>query len=82
MMVCDAVFAALSSSVSGLALKYLGRIVIFIFAGVLHLFLFVVLIFWKPNDDDTIVYFLIAAGWGTANGIWQTQINGKLVLPA
>jgi hypothetical protein len=37
-----------------------------------------VLYVWQPNQDETWVFFAVAAMWGVADAIWQTQINGKI----
>merc|ERR1719219_1732999 len=34
-----------------------------------------VMLTWMPNMDQLWVVYLLAALWGTADAIWQTQIN-------
>ena len=32
---------------------------------------------WSPTLHTEFVSFILATCWGSADGIWQTQINGK-----
>jgi len=60
--------------------KKIGRIPLFISAAVMNLVLIICLLTWRPNPDENFVFFVIAALWGSADAIWQTQINCKYVI--
>lgn len=32
---------------------------------------------WKPDPDQLSVFFVLAALWGMADAVWQTQTNGE-----
>ena len=75
-MICYGVADAIASITSGVAIKRLGRVPIFVFGAVVNLTLLVTFLYWRPDPNQPAVYFVIAALWGTADAIWQTQING------
>ena len=66
-------FALLLSRLS----KYSGRRVLFAVASVVNLGTFVVLYLYKPSADYVTVIYIVPIAWGLAEGIWQTQSNGK-----
>lgn len=74
-MICYGVADAIASITSGVAIKRLGRVPIFVFGAVVNLTLLVTFLYWRPDPNQPAVYFVIAALWGTADAIWQTQIN-------
>ena len=53
---------------------------IFLGGALLHIVCLVILWTWTPNPDQSYVFFLIAALWGAADAVWQTQINGEYIL--
>ena len=53
---------------------------IFLGGALLNIICLVILWTWTPNPDQSYVFFLIAALWGAADAVWQTQINGKYIL--
>lgn len=68
---CDAI-----GSISfGFVIKKVGRLPIFILGALLNIAAITALASWTPTDSAIYVYFLIAAVWGLADSIWQTQIN-------
>ena len=71
--VCDAVF----SMGFGYIIKIVGRIPIFIFGAFLNTVVIGVLFNWMPNPNENYVFFILAALWGIADAVWQTQINGE-----
>ena len=71
--VCDAIFSIGFGSI----IKVVGRIPIFILGAVLNVIVIAVLFNWMPNPDQNYVFFILAALWGTADAVWQTQINCK-----
>ena len=73
--VCDAIFSIGFGSI----IKVVGRIPIFILGAVLNVIVIAVLFNWMPNPDQNYVFFILAALWGTADAVWQTQINCKKI---
>ena len=57
--------------------KYTGRYILFAVAGLVNLGTFIVLYLWIPSEDNIVIIFLLPVCWGMAEGIWQTQSNGK-----
>ncbi|XP_038050547.1 protein unc-93 homolog A-like [Patiria miniata] len=74
-MICYGVTDAVCSLVSGRLVKHVGRIPLFTFGAVVQMSLIFTLLFWVPTKDQLAVCFVIAACWGAADAIWQTQIN-------
>lgn len=35
---------------------------------------------WKPSQDDSALFYVIAAAWGACNGIWETLLFALLTL--
>ena len=75
-MICYGLVDATTSFISGRVEKYTGRIPQFSLAALINIGLMIAMIMWKPTEDLPI-YFVIAALWGFADAIWQTQLNGK-----
>jgi hypothetical protein len=69
--VCDALFSMAFGSI----IKLTGRIPIFLLGAVLNVTVIAVLFNWMPNPDQNYVFFILAGLWGTADAVWQTQIN-------
>ena len=61
--------------------KYTGRQLLFAVAGVVNLGIFVTLYVWTPRADNEAVIYIVPVVWGLAEGIWQTQSNGKDYIP-
>ncbi|XP_042205192.1 UNC93-like protein isoform X2 [Homarus americanus] len=55
--------------------KLVGRVPVFTLAFLINLALIIVLIYWLPHPDDLLWFFIIAGLWGSADAVWQTQIN-------
>ena len=55
------------------------RWIIFTTAALINASLIVVLFIWTPDSSEAWVFFVIAALWGVADSVWQTQINGRSV---
>lgn len=69
--VCDALCSFGLSAV----INCVGRLPIFI-AGAVFNFIFIIICYqWAPNPDQSYVFFIMAAIWGVADAVWQTQIN-------
>ncbi|XP_072032786.1 protein unc-93 homolog A-like [Amphiura filiformis] len=73
-MICYGVVDASSSYLSGRVEKWTGRIPQFSMAALINIALMIAMTFWKPTEDLP-VYFVIAAFWGLADAVWQTQLN-------
>lgn len=72
---------ALSAATTSRLQKYLGHRLLFGVAAFLNLGIYAAMLLWKPNTENGIYSFGIAATWGLAEGIWQAQSNGKIILP-
>ncbi|XP_037069211.1 protein unc-93 homolog A-like [Pollicipes pollicipes] len=59
----------------GFIIKRVGRVPLFVVAAALNYVAIATFIHWAPGPDETHVFFLLAAGWGMADAVWQTQIN-------
>jgi len=75
-MICYGTADAIASITSGAAIKKLGRVPIFVFGAVINLALLITFLFWRPDPNQSALYFVLAALWGIGDAIWQTQING------
>lgn len=69
--VCDAI----CSFSFGFIIKRVGRVPIFVFGAIVNYGVMAVFIHWMPRPDASYVFFLLAAAWGIADAVWQTQIN-------
>ncbi|XP_046853528.1 protein unc-93 homolog A-like isoform X2 [Xenia sp. Carnegie-2017] len=74
-MICFGVGNSIFSYLLGKLAKYIGRLPIFISGAVTHLVIYVVLLSYTPDRHMITVPFVIAALWGYADAVWQTQIN-------
>ena len=71
--VCD----ALASIGFGFIIKKVGRLPIFVLGAAVNAGVIADLFTWVPNPDQSWAFFLLAALWGMADAVWQTQINGE-----
>jgi hypothetical protein len=69
--ICD----ALASVGFGFIIKKIGRIPIFFLGACINVLVIIVMFSWTPTPSSVGVVYLLAALWGTADAIWQTQIN-------
>ncbi|CAB3404330.1 unnamed protein product [Caenorhabditis bovis] len=67
---------AICSLVFGPLIKLFGRMPLFVFGAVVNLLMIVTLMIWPLNAADTQIFYVVAAMWGMADGVWNTQING------
>lgn len=79
-LICYGAADALGSITCGSVVKIVGRVPIFIFGALLNAALIITLFLWRPDPDNAVVFFVIAAFWGLSDSIWQTQINCKYSL--
>ncbi|CAO1386891.1 unnamed protein product [Diamesa hyperborea] len=75
-MICFGVVNAICSIIFGSIMKYIGRFSIIVFGTVIHMAIFSYLLFWRPDPNQPMIFFLISGLWGVGDAVWQTQING------
>ncbi|CAP29326.2 Protein CBR-UNC-93 [Caenorhabditis briggsae] len=75
-MACFGISDAICSLVFGPLIKLFGRMPLFVFGAVVNLLMIVTLMVWPLNAADTQIFYVVAAMWGMADGVWNTQING------
>lgn len=76
-MICYGATNALFSLVWGRVARTTGRTFIFTSGTTIHFVLIVILLTWLPTEEQLWVMFILAALWGVADAVWQTQINCK-----
>ncbi|CAH1781374.1 unnamed protein product [Owenia fusiformis] len=74
-IICYALAGAVVSLIAGVMANLVGRGTIFIFAGIVHMTLLVMMCIWRPHPDEMFAFFLMPALWGVGDAIWQSQIN-------
>ena len=52
------------------------RFSIIVFGTVIHMAIFSYLLFWRPDPNQPMIFFIISGLWGVGDAVWQTQING------
>ena len=68
---------ALCSFSFGFIIKHVGRVPIFVFGMLINAAVIVVLFTWSPHPKQAYLFYILAALWGMADAVWQTQINGE-----
>ncbi|KAI5631206.1 ion channel regulatory protein UNC-93 domain-containing protein [Phthorimaea operculella] len=76
-MICFGVFNALAAPVGGSVVKLTGRYPVMVTALLLNLGLITALLLWRPSPDQWLIFFILAAVWGTADAVWLVQVNGS-----
>ncbi|CAL8144817.1 unnamed protein product [Orchesella dallaii] len=66
---------AIGSVSFGPIIKYTGRVPIFTFGALVNIAMIIVMLTWKPNPGNPVMFFVIVGFWGLGDAIWQTQIN-------
>ncbi|XP_063536617.1 UNC93-like protein [Cydia strobilella] len=74
-IICFGVFNALAAPVAGAVVKLTGRYPVMVTALLLNIVLLTALILWRPDPDNWLVFYLLAAIWGTADAVWLVQVN-------
>ncbi|CAH2048731.1 unnamed protein product, partial [Iphiclides podalirius] len=74
-MICFGVFNALAAPVAGAIVKVTGRYPVMVTALLLNLCLITALLLWRPSPDQWLVFFVLAAIWGSADAVWLVQVN-------
>ncbi|CAI2348019.1 unnamed protein product [Caenorhabditis sp. 36 PRJEB53466] len=89
-MACFGISDAICSLVFGPLIKLFGRMPLFVFGAVVNLLMIITLMVsshsvqidkfrckvWPLNAADKQIFYVVAAMWGMADGVWNTQING------
>lgn len=78
-MICYGVCDAICSITFSPMVKVIGRVPIFTIGAVINISIVITLIYWHPDPDETVVFFVLAGLWGISDAVWQTQINGELL---
>ncbi|GFU33295.1 protein unc-93 homolog A [Nephila pilipes] len=71
-MLCMAAMTTLGSVAAHQFFKHIKRMTIMFATVVCHTGLLMVLWLWTPVRDDVAVFYVIAAGWGLCNAVWET----------
>jgi predicted MFS family arabinose efflux permease len=79
-LICYGVADALGSLLCGFLVKIVGRVPIFLFAAATNVALIVTWLSWEPDPSQPVIFFVLAALWGLADAVWQTQINGEFYI--
>ncbi|VDP09605.1 unnamed protein product [Soboliphyme baturini] len=73
-MTCFGVCTAVCSFLFGPLIRLFGRMPLFMFGGVVDMLMIFTMIIWPPNPADEAIFYVIAATWGMADAVWNTQI--------
>jgi len=76
-LICYGATDAVASVTCGSIVRRTGRVPLFIFATALNLALIIAMLIWIPDASEPAALFIMAALWGLADAVWQTQVNGK-----
>ncbi|XP_069187580.1 UNC93-like protein [Procambarus clarkii] len=74
-IVCFGASSAVCALGMSLLVKVLGLVTVFTLGFLINLGLILVMIFWVPQPDDMIWFFIIGGIWGLSDAIWQTQVT-------
>ncbi|XP_050399300.1 protein unc-93 homolog A [Patella vulgata] len=74
-MICYGVVDAICSFSFGRMVQYVGHIPFFILAFIVHGGVQITLLFWIPDPDAIVIFYVLAALWGMGDAVIQTQIN-------
>ena len=78
---CSLVFGPLIKvssmrSVNNHQMQLFGCTPLFCSGGVVNMLMLLTMLLWPPNAADTALFYALAACWGTADGVWNTQVSG------
>ncbi|KAJ8722224.1 hypothetical protein PYW08_004626 [Mythimna loreyi] len=74
-MICFGVFNALAAPIAGALVKVTGRFPVMVTALLLNVCLLSALLSWRPEPQQWLVFYALAAIWGTADAVWLVQVN-------
>lgn len=69
-----------SAMTFGYLVGIIGRIPVFTFGIIGHILLMIWTMIWVPSSDQVYMFYLYACTWGVLDGIWQTQVNGEVII--
>ncbi|GFS30684.1 UNC93-like protein [Nephila pilipes] len=67
--------SALTSMLSGFIIKYSGRIPVFLLGQLFNTINFVFLLLWRPEAEQSFMFFLAGGLWGAFIGIYLSQLR-------
>ena len=73
-MIVHGVSSSISAIICGQIERYIGRMAIFLYGGTVHMTVIVVFLLWNPENSETWQLALMAAAWGSGDGVFLTQI--------
>jgi len=76
-MICFGVCDAICSISFTPLVKLVGRVPVFTLAALINAAAIIIMFYWRPSADETVMFFLVPAMWGISDAVWQTQINGR-----
>ncbi|KFD71360.1 hypothetical protein M514_07155 [Trichuris suis] len=79
-LTCFGVCNAICSVLFGPLIQLFGRMPLFTFGAVVDMLMIFTLLIWPPNPEDTILFYVVAATWGMADGVWNTQIHSLWIV--
>lgn len=77
-LICYGATDAVASVTCGSIVRAVGRVPLLLLATALNLALIVTMLIWKPDASEPVALFVMAALWGLADAVWQTQVNCNL----
>ena len=75
-LITHGVVDAICSYGFGQVMKFTGRAPIFVMGALINYVLMAVMFLWAPRPGAEWAFYVVAALWGMADAVWQTQING------
>ena len=76
-MISYGVISAFGAFIIAWFAQQIKRFHIMLAGTIFSSFLFITLLLWKPRHDDMAMFYVIAAGLGICDAIWQTQSSSK-----
>ncbi|XP_035208448.1 protein unc-93 homolog A-like [Stegodyphus dumicola] len=73
--ICYGCTCAVSSTLSGWLVKYVGRMTIILTAATVNVAANIILLLWHPDSTRPEMFFIVAAMWGILSGIIWSQIR-------
>lgn len=74
-MICFGVVDAFCSFTFGRLVQWFGHIPFFFLAAVTHGSIQIALLYWVPNPDHIVLFYVFSGLWGMGDAVIQTQIN-------
>ncbi|XP_078736011.1 protein unc-93 homolog A [Lampetra fluviatilis] len=74
-MICYGAVDSVFSFFMGRISQLVGQPALFLLASLTNASLLITMYVWTPRTDQAAVLFAMAALWGAADAVWQTQLN-------